>query len=109
MPAPYRRRVLSPPRPVWRRTMGTGIGAPPSGLTLVGGPGGVTVTSAGVALGTTALPSGACTLALASDPSATTVALDGTPVLTHPGDVRPDVAGIFTEAPSGTEGLSLSL
>ena len=47
----------------------------------------------GVDLGTVPLPPGACTLALGSDAAATVVTLDGTPVLSHTGDVRPDVAG----------------
>ena len=81
--------------------------APPlSGLQVVGTPAGVAVTSAGVPLGTVALPAGDCTLTTTSDARATTVALDGAPVLVHPGDVRPDVAGIFTEA---GDGLALSL
>ena len=75
---------------------------PLDGLRLVGTPAGVRITSAGADLGTVPLPTGDCTLALGSDATATVVALDGTPVLRHPGDVRPDVAGIFTELPAAT-------
>ena len=72
---------------------------PLDGLVLVGTPAGVQVTSAGLDLGTVALPPGDCTLSLGSDAAATVVALDGAPVLNHLGDVRPDVAGVFTEFP----------
>ena len=70
-------------------------------------------TSGGADLGTVPLPTGVCTLALGSDATATVVALDGTPVLRRPGDVRPDVAGIFTDltiatATSGRLALSLT-
>ena len=77
---------------------------PLDGLRLVGTSAGVQITSAGVDLGTVPLPPGGCTLALGSDAAATVVTLDGTPVLSHTGDVRPDVAGIFTDLPgaSGT-------
>ena len=75
---------------------------PLDGLRLVGTPAGVRITSGGADLGTVALPTGVCTLALGSDATATVVALDGTPVLRRPGDVRPDVAGIFTDLPTAT-------
>ena len=75
---------------------------PLDGLRLVGTPAGVRITSGGADLGTVPLPTGDCTLALGSDATATVVALDGTPVLRRPGDVRPDVAGIFTELPAAT-------
>ena len=75
---------------------------PLDGLRLVGTSAGVQVTSAGVELGTVPLPPGGCTLALRSDAAATVVTLDGTPVLSHTGDVRPDVAGIFTDLPRGS-------
>jgi hypothetical protein len=75
---------------------------PLDGLRLVGTPAGVRITSGGADLGTVPLPTGDCTLALGSDATATVVALDGTPVLLRPGDVRPDVAGIFTDLPTAT-------
>ncbi len=90
--------------------------APLAGLTLVGTPAGLTAaltaTSAGARLGTVALPAGDCTVTLASDAAATTVSVDGVTVLHSPGDVRPDVAGIFTESPDAARtgtGLALSL
>jgi arabinosyltransferase A/arabinosyltransferase B/arabinosyltransferase C len=79
---------------------------PLDGLRLVGTPAGVTVTSAGTTLGTVALPPGDCTLTVDSTTAVTVVALDGRPVLEHVGDVRPGIAGIFTDA---IEGLALSL
>jgi hypothetical protein len=87
---------------------------PLDGLRLVGTSAGVQVTSAGVDLGTVPLPPGACTLALGSDARATVVSVDGRPVLSHRGDVRPDVAGIFTDLPGAsttgdTARLALSL
>jgi hypothetical protein len=82
---------------------------PLDGLVLVGTPAGVQVTSAGLDLGTVALPPGDCTLSLGSDAAATVVALDGAPVLNHLGDVRPDVAGVFTGSPSPDARLALSL
>ncbi|MDT7580688.1 MAG: arabinosyltransferase, partial [Pseudonocardiales bacterium] len=78
--------------------------APMAGLILVGTPTGMTVTTAGVRLGTVAVPAGDCTIALGSTADATTVSIDGAPVLTRPGDVRPDVAGIFTESPDAGAG-----
>ncbi|WP_433557477.1 arabinosyltransferase domain-containing protein [Pseudonocardia xinjiangensis] len=59
------------------------------------------VASAGVDLGTVRLPPGACTLEVVSDPQRTDVLLNGAPALTHEGDVRPDVAGVFSDVPSG--------
>ncbi|HEX5813291.1 MAG TPA: arabinosyltransferase domain-containing protein, partial [Pseudonocardia sp.] len=87
---------------------------PLDGLRLVGTSAGVQITSAGVDLGTVALPPGGCTLALGSDAAATVVSVDGRPVLSHRGDVRPDVAGIFTDLPGAsttgnTARLALSL
>ena len=82
----------TPPRP-------DPAAAPLAGLGLVATPAGVTVTTAGTTLGTVALPAGDCTLALTSDATATTVTLDGRPVLRQVGDVRPDVAGLFTALP----------
>ena len=83
---------------------------PLDGLQLVGTPTGVQITRAGVDLGTVPLPTGDCTLALGSDTTATVVTIDGTPVLRHVGDVRPDVAGIFTDLPApSTTGMTLTL
>ena len=75
--------------------------APLAGLTLVGTPADVAVTSGGTALGPVALPAGDCTLLLTSDAAATTVSIDGAPVLRHDGDVRPDVAGVFGDGFTG--------
>ncbi len=74
-----------------------------SGLQVRSVGGALQVTSAGVDLGT--VPG--CALTVDSDPRRTTVAVDGRPVLTHDGDVRPDVAGAFTDARSGV-GLTLT-
>jgi arabinosyltransferase A/arabinosyltransferase B/arabinosyltransferase C len=75
--------------------------APLSGLRLATADGGLRVTSAGVDLGTVPLPAGGCTVTLDSDHTRTTVAVDGRTVLTHDGDVRPDVAGAFTDVRAG--------
>jgi hypothetical protein len=83
--------------------------APMAGLTLVGTPGGVTVTTAGTRLGTVAVPTGGCTIALGSSADVTTVSIDGRTVLARPGDVRPDVAGVFTESPDAGSGAGLAL
>jgi arabinosyltransferase A/arabinosyltransferase B/arabinosyltransferase C len=56
-----------------------------------------------VELGSVPLPAGGCTLSVVSDPDRTVVLVDGAPVLTRDGDVRPDVAGAFTDVPSGVE------
>ncbi len=81
--------------------------APPlSGLQITSTGDGLRVTSAGVELGTVAIPQGRCTVTVASDYTRTTVAVDGRPVLTRDGDVRPDVAGAFTDVPTG---VTLSL
>lgn len=79
---------------------------PLDGLRLVGTSAGVEITSAGVDLGTVPVPPGGCTLALESDATSTIVTLDGTPVLSHTGDVRPDVAGIFSDLPDATLSLT---
>ncbi len=71
------------------------------GLRLTATGGEVRVASAGVELGVVPLPRGACALSVVSDPGRTAVLVDGEPVLVRDGDVRPDVAGAFTEAPSG--------
>jgi hypothetical protein len=61
------------------------------------------VASAGVELGTVDLPAGSCALTVVSDPQRTAVLVDDEPVLVRDGDVRPDVAGAFSEAGSGVE------
>ncbi|WP_433290901.1 arabinosyltransferase domain-containing protein [Pseudonocardia sp. CA-142604] len=66
----------------------------------------VRVMSAGVDLGAVPLPRGACTLTVHSDPERTEVLVDGTPALTRTGDVRPDVAGAFSDVQTG---VTLSL
>ncbi|MGI9003955.1 MAG: hypothetical protein ACR2GH_20280 [Pseudonocardia sp.] len=80
---------------------------PLSGLRITTSGDELQVISAGVNLGGVALPVGDCTVTVVSDPTRTTVLLDGAPVHTRNGDVRPDVAGAFTEAPSGV-GLELT-
>ncbi|MCO1657912.1 arabinosyltransferase domain-containing protein [Pseudonocardia sp. S2-4] len=63
--------------------------------------GGLRVSSAGVELGEVALPAGECALSVVSDPTRTAVLVDGEPALTRGGDVRPDVAGAFSDLPEG--------
>jgi arabinosyltransferase A/arabinosyltransferase B/arabinosyltransferase C len=86
----------------------TAQGAPAlHGLLLTGTGGAVRVESAGVDLGTVDLPAGDCTLAVVSDPQRTSVLIDGEQVLARNGDVRPEVAGAFSDVRSGVE-LQLS-
>ncbi len=73
------------------------------GLRLTATGDGLRVASAGVDLGVVPLPAGDCALAVVSDPGRTAVLVDGAPVLTRGGDVRPDVAGAFTDLPAGVE------
>lgn len=68
--------------------------------------GALLVSSAGVDLGEVALPAGQCAISVVSDPARTEVLVDGAPVLTRDGDVRPDVAGAFSDLP---DGVSLAL
>ena len=82
--------------------------APVGGLTIRPGPGGVVVASNGTTLAVVAPPPGPCALTVASDPSRTSVAVDGQVVATREGDVRPVVAALVAGTP-GTDGLSLSL
>ncbi len=78
--------------------------APPlDGLRLIAAGGQVRVASAGVDLGAVELPDGTCTLSVVSDPARTSVLVDGEPVLVRDGDVRPEVAGAFSETRSGVE------
>lgn len=79
---------------------------PLSGLQVTATVDGLRATSAGVELGTAPLPPGDCTATVVSDHTRTAVLVDGRPVLTHDGDVRPDVAGAFTDARTG---VALSL
>ena len=74
---------------------------PLPGLRVARTGGGVDVTSAGVDLGTATLPAGPCTLTLASDPQATRFTADGTVLLARAGDVRPSVAGLFSQLGAG--------
>ena len=59
------------------------------------------VLSAGTDLGGAALPDGDCALRLTATPQRTELWLDGAVVLSHAGDVRPDVAGAFSDLPAG--------
>ena len=80
---------------------------PLSGLQVTSTGDGLRVTSAGVDLGTAPLPASGCAVTVVSDFARTAVLVDGRPVLTRDGDVRPDVAGAFTDARTGVE-LSLT-
>lgn len=79
---------------------------PLSGLRVTSTGDALRVTSAGVELGTVPLPAGRCAVGVVSDHTRTTVSVDGRPVLTRDGDVRPDVAGAFTDVDAG---VTLSL
>jgi arabinosyltransferase A/arabinosyltransferase B/arabinosyltransferase C len=79
---------------------------PLSGLRITATGDALRVTSAGVELGTVPLPAGHCAIGVVSDHTRTTVSVDGRPVLTRDGDVRPDVAGAFTDVDAG---VTLSL
>jgi Mycobacterial cell wall arabinan synthesis protein/EmbC C-terminal domain/Arabinosyltransferase concanavalin like domain len=76
---------------------------PLHGLVLAATGGRLLVESAGVELGVVALPERPCALSLVSDPARTTVLVDGEPVLTRDGDVRPDVAALVSDAPTGVQ------
>jgi hypothetical protein len=76
---------------------------PLHGLRLTATGGTVHIASAGVDLGSVDLPEGPCTLSLVSDAMRTTVLVNGSPVLTRDGDVRPDVAALVSEAPIGVQ------
>ena len=78
---------------------------PLSGLQVRSAGGALRITSGGVELGV--VPAGSCPVVITSDPRRTTVAVGGRTVITHDGDVRPDVAGAFTDARSGV-GLTLT-
>lgn len=76
-------------------------GEPLRGLRITADSGAVRVESAGVDLGTVELPGGDCTLSVVSEPARTSVLVDGAPALGGDGDVRPDVAGAFSDVRSG--------
>ncbi|GAY09191.1 arabinosyltransferase domain-containing protein [Pseudonocardia sp. N23] len=79
----------------------TDPGAEPlAGLELTAGPG-LTVRSAGVDVGTVDVPAGDCAVTVTSDGTATQVLVDGRPVLTAEGDLRPAVAGAFADVDAG--------
>jgi len=79
----------------------TDPGAEPlAGLELTAGPG-LTVRSAGADVGTVDVPAGDCTVTVTSDVSTTRVLVDGRPVLTAAGDLRPAVAGAFADVDVG--------
>ncbi|HXV92412.1 MAG TPA: arabinosyltransferase domain-containing protein, partial [Pseudonocardia sp.] len=87
---------------------------PLSGLRVTAEGGALRFESAGVDLGTVPLPpateaaAGDCTVEVVSTYARTTVLLDGREVLARSGDVRPDVAGVFTEA-RDARGLAVEL
>lgn len=74
---------------------------PLAGLRLTADGSGVLVASGGVELGRVVLPPGPCTIAVTSDPRSTAVLVDGQVALTRGGDVRPAVAGAFSELGGG--------
>lgn len=75
--------------------------APLDGLRLTAAEGRLSVVSAGRDLGAVALPAGPCGIVLTSDPDRTEVLVDGAPVLTRDGDLRPAVAGAFSDTDRG--------
>ncbi len=79
---------------------------PLSGLSLTADGEVLAVTSAGVELGAVVLPRSGCDITVTSTPDATTTTIDGRPVLTHAGDVRPAVTGAFSDLDGG---VTLSL
>ncbi|HEX2297745.1 MAG TPA: arabinosyltransferase domain-containing protein, partial [Pseudonocardiaceae bacterium] len=84
-------------------------GAPPlPGLRVERNDGELVVSSYGEQVAGTAQPPGPCTLAVRSDPDRTWAEVNGQRVGEVTGDVRPVVAGVFTEEPSSA-GLTLSL
>ncbi|WP_232661076.1 arabinosyltransferase domain-containing protein [Pseudonocardia sp. TRM90224] len=70
---------------------------PLAGLTITARDGSVQVTSAGVDLGAAPLPAGDCAATFTSDPARTALVVDGMPVVDRAGDLRPDVAGAFSD------------
>jgi arabinosyltransferase A/arabinosyltransferase B/arabinosyltransferase C len=82
--------------------------APLPGLRVERFDGQLVVSSYGKQVATATQPAGPCTIQLGSDPDRTWVTVNGRPVGEVTDDVRPVVAGAFTEAPS-TAGLHLRL
>ncbi|WP_344425144.1 arabinosyltransferase domain-containing protein [Pseudonocardia ailaonensis] len=70
--------------------------------------GSLLVTTAGVAFDPIPLPAGDCTVEFRSDPTATTLLLNGAPVVNRAGDLRPAVAALLTDA-RDTSGLGVRL
>lgn len=68
----------------------------------------VVVTSGETLLADRALPSGECQWQLRSTPDSTEVLLDEVTVAKYTGDIRPAVAGLFSEVPAGG-GLAVEL
>lgn len=78
------------------------------GLRIAVADGTLRVRTAGVDLDPVPLPAGDCTVTLASDSRSTALDVGGHPLLTLPGDLRPAVTGVFTDATDAT-GMSLRL
>jgi len=73
--------------------------APLDGLTIAVADETVRVRTAGVDLAAVPLPAGDCTITVRSDAASTSVLLDGAPVVTRTGDLRPAVAALESDAP----------
>ncbi len=82
--------------------------APLAGLTIGAATDRLRIATAGTELATVALPAGDCTVSVVSDHARTAVLIDGVPAFERTGDLRPDVAGAFTERP-GLPGVDLRL
>lgn len=95
-PAEHLLLATVPPRP-------DPAAEPLSGLRITASGSRLHVASAGIDLGTVQVPPGSCAVTVVSDPQRTTVLVDGTEVLHRDGDVRPDVAGAFTDASAGVD------
>jgi hypothetical protein len=74
---------------------------PLNGLRVVVGGDRLRISTAGVSLGEMALPRGDCTAELVFDPRHAEVLVDGVRALGRDDDVRPDVAGAFSEVRAG--------
>jgi arabinosyltransferase A/arabinosyltransferase B/arabinosyltransferase C len=81
---------------------------PLEGLRMEVAGGALRVTTAGVELDPVPLPAGDCTVEFRSDTTATTLLLDDAPVVSRPGDLRPAVAAVLTDA-RDTSGLRVQL
>jgi arabinosyltransferase C len=73
-----------------------------SGMTLRASAGQVSLSSAGRELTRVTVPPGDCTIEISSDASRTTMSVAGS-VTTVNGDVRPQVVGVYSELPAGTD------